>query len=110
MKDLKRMRLEELMGSQRTFEIKLNEESKERKKLMGLRAESELPNDEGSEFLELVALLSKNFERVLKRLNNQEKGNSQTCNKPIRTQGTPGLVNPRNNPIQYRECGGYGHI
>ena len=42
-KDLKSMRLEELMGSLRTFEIKLNEESKERKKLVGLRVESELP-------------------------------------------------------------------
>ena len=49
-KDLKRMRLEELIGSLRTFEIELNEESKERKKLVGLRAGSELYNDEGSEF------------------------------------------------------------
>ena len=63
------MRLEELIGSLRTFEIELSKESKERKKLMELRAKFELPNDEGSEFLESVALLSKNFERALKRLN-----------------------------------------
>ena len=36
---------------------------------MGLRVEFLLPNDEGNEFLEPVALLSKNFERALKRLN-----------------------------------------
>ena len=36
-KDLKRMRLEELMGSLRTFEIELNEESKERKKTCGTK-------------------------------------------------------------------------
>ena len=61
-KVLKRMRLEELMGSLRAFEIEPSEESKERKKLEGLRAESELPNDEGIEFSEVMALLSKNFE------------------------------------------------
>ena len=44
------MRLEELMGSLRSFEIELSEEAKERKKLVGLRAKSELPNDEGDEF------------------------------------------------------------
>ena len=42
---------------------------------MGLRAESKLPNDEGSEFSKSVALLSMNFERALKRLNTQVKGN-----------------------------------
>ena len=50
------------MGSLRAFEIEPSEESKERKKLEGLRAESELPNDEGIEFSEVMALLSKNFE------------------------------------------------
>ena len=60
------MRLEEHIGFLRTFEIELSEDSKERKNLMGLRVESELPNDEGSEFLNSVSLLSKNFERALK--------------------------------------------
>ena len=76
-KDLKRMRLEELMGSLLMFEIELNEESKERKKLMGLRDKSEPPVDEGNELLEFVALLSKIFEIAIKRLNTQ-KGNPQT--------------------------------
>ena len=43
---------------------------------MGLRVEFELPNDEGSEFSKSVAMLSKNFERSIKRLNTQAKGNS----------------------------------
>ena len=60
------MRLEELIGSLRTFEIELSEESKERKKLVGLRVESELINHKGNEFLESMALLSKNFERAIK--------------------------------------------
>ena len=60
------MRLEELMGSIRTFEIDLNEEANERKKFVGLRAEFELPNDESDELFESVALLSKNFERAIK--------------------------------------------
>ena len=106
------------MGFLQTFEIELNEESKERKKLVGLRVESELPNDESSEYSELVALLSNNFEKVLKRLNTRVKGNSHTCKcapgafnltKPVRTQGTPGL-NSINKPIRCRECKGYGHI
>ena len=40
------------MGSLRTFEIELSEKSEERNKIMGLRAESELPVDEGSKLLE----------------------------------------------------------
>ena len=116
-KDLKMMRIEELMRSLRTFEIELNEESKERKKLVGLRSKSKLPNDEGSEFSKLVALLSKNFERALKMLNTQAKCNSQTrkfahrgftLTRPIRTQETLGL-NLRKKPIQCIKCGGYGH-
>ena len=56
----------------------MNEESKEKNKIVELRAESELPIDEGNELLESIALLSKNFERVIKRLNAQSKGISQT--------------------------------
>ena len=69
------MRLEELVGSLGTFEIELSEEFRGRKKIVGLRAESKLPNDEGSKFSKSVALLSMNFERALKRLNTQVKGN-----------------------------------
>ena len=65
-KDLKMMRLEELMGSLQTFEIELSEEFKERKKLVELKVESELPNDDGYELFESMALLSKKFERALK--------------------------------------------
>ena len=77
-KDLKIMRLEELMGSILTFEIGLNEESKERKKLVGLRAEFKPHVDEGNEVLEFVSLLPKNFERAIKRSNTQAKGSPQT--------------------------------
>ena len=45
---------------------------------MELRAESELPIDEGNELLESIALLSKNFERAIKRLNAQSKDVPQT--------------------------------
>ena len=54
-KDLKRMRLEELMGSLLKFEIELNEEYKERKKLVRLRVESELPVDEGNKLSKSIA-------------------------------------------------------
>ena len=77
-KDLKRKRLEELMGSLQTFEIELSEESKERKNLMGLRVKSELPTAKGSEFSKSMALLSNNFERAQKRLNTQVTSNSLT--------------------------------
>ena len=72
-KDLKKMRLEESMGSLLTFKIELNKESQERKKLVGLRVESKLPVNEGNELSEYVALLSNNFERAIKRLNAQAK-------------------------------------
>ena len=66
------------MGSLLAFEIELNEEFKERKKIVGLRVESELPVDEGSELSESEAYMSKNFERSIKRLNAQVKENPQT--------------------------------
>ena len=56
---------------------------------MGLRAESKLPNEEGSEFSESVALLSKNFETALKRLNTKVEGNSHT------RKFAYGTVNPK---------------
>ena len=83
------MRLEELMGSLRAFEIELSEKSKEMKKLVGLRIESKLPNDEESEFLASMALLSKNFERALERLNTQAKGNPQPRKFTSRTFNPP---------------------
>ena len=72
------MRLEELMVSPLTCEIALNEESYDRKKLVGLKAKSELPVDEGNELSEFVALWSKNFEKAIKRLNAHAKGNPKT--------------------------------
>ena len=48
-KELKRMRLEELKGSLLTFEIKMNQVSTKRKKLVGLRVEFELLVDEENE-------------------------------------------------------------
>ena len=62
------MRLEELKGSLRTFEIELKKKVKEMKKLMGLRTEFEPPNDESDELSESVALLSKNIERAIIQL------------------------------------------
>ena len=114
-KELKRMRLEELKGSLLTFEIKMNEVSTERKKLVGLRAEFELLVDEENELSESMALMSKNFERAIKRLNAQVKGNPQigkiafsTLNptKFGRTQGSLGQ-NIKNQSIQCRECGSH---
>ena len=40
------------MGSLQTFEIVLREESKERNKIVGLKVEFELPDDEIRVFLE----------------------------------------------------------
>ena len=44
------MGLEELMGSLCTFEIEISKKAKERKKVVGIRVESELPSDEGDDF------------------------------------------------------------
>ena len=107
-KDLKRMRLEELMGSLLTLEIELNEESKEIKKLVGLRVEFELLDVEGNNLLESVALMSKNFEGAIKRLNGQAKGNPQTRKiafgilNPTKFGMTEGSsrLNTRNKSIQ----------
>ena len=92
-KDIQKMKLEELIGSLRTFEMNLDEEKGEKKeKGMALQAEeNEYVYHDDDDLDESMAMLSRNFNKVMNRFNR---------NGPRRggSGGTaPGVQTPRRN-------------
>ena len=142
-KDVQNMKFEELMGSLRTFEMNLGEEKGDKKfKRIAFQAENreeqiEALCDEDDDLAETMAILSKNFSKVLKRFNENNKGGAMN-----RDSGgvSNGVTTPRRNTasnlgnfnagsrnrsstsnnnfdskaknkgIQCQECEGFGHI
>ncbi|XP_062086925.1 uncharacterized protein LOC133793633 [Humulus lupulus] len=111
-KDFSNMKVEELMGSLRTFELnqKIRQKdkpnpSKEKEKTIAFKStEMETP-DEGDSDSEM-ALLSKKFQKYMKKI-----GNRQTIGKAPRgnfSYSKPSFSNKKG--IQCRECEGFGHI
>ena len=122
-KDMTAMKLEELMGSLRTFEMNLEEERGEKKvKGIALKTEAERDDvkscyDDDEELIESVAMLSTNVGRIMKRVSrrsnegapqrvpgatqNTRNFNTPKKNKP--PESNPDSRNRRSN-IQCREC------
>ena len=78
-KDVQNMKLGELIGSLRTFEMNLEEEKGD-KKPKGIAFQAESRDDKGVEhgdedddIAETMALMSKNFSKILKRFNKNNK-------------------------------------
>ena len=67
-KNLETMKLEELIGSLRTFEMELEENKKQRKTTMVFQIEpQQVEKEEGDDLIESMALLTKNFNQVVKK-------------------------------------------
>ena len=141
-KDIQNMKLDELMGSLRTFEMNLEDEKGDKKpKGIAFQAESRDNNsiehlDEDDDIAETMALMSKNFSKIYKRFNRNNKGGARSRESGSGSTGGPtprrntvsnvdsfnaGSRNKSgtgNNPessarskgIQCRECEGFGHI
>ena len=103
-KDVQNMKLEELMGSLRTFEMNLDEEKGD-KKSKGIAFQAENREDqievfwnEDDDLTESMVLLSKNFSKVLKKFN-RNKGYMRNKDSGSVSTGVP---TPRRNTIPNR--------
>ncbi|XP_024018312.1 uncharacterized protein LOC112090655 [Morus notabilis] len=114
-KNTETMRLDELMGSLRTFEMNLSQTKKEKEISQGITFQAEVEDnvEEDEDFAESLARLTKNFNRVMKKFN--EKNQTPTFNNSNNFQKNKGATNSSNDKkknmrIQCRECDSYGHI
>ena len=111
-KDFGKMKVEELMGSLRTFE--LNQEIKKKGKAVSSHEKSkgiafnvsdkekEISDNEDDDDL---ALLTRNFQKFIKKVGNKK---SFSKNPKENFSSKPFVSNKKG--IQCRECEGYGHI
>ena len=122
-KNRETMKLEELIGSLRTFEMKLDEDKKQRKRTVAFQVEpQQVEEEEGDDLAESMSLLTKNFNQVARKINKRLKGSYQT--KSTNFASNPFIASFKGNRffgvntepankskgIQCRECEGYGHI
>lgn len=95
-RDLTTMKLEELMGSLRTYKMSLEEKgTEEKEKQVGLKASISTDKAEDEEDVEdQIALLTRNFGRFMKKLNHRrgENRNSTTQGKSGSTPGRSGYT------------------
>ena len=104
------MKVEELMGAMRTFELnqKIRQKDKPnppKEKTIAFKSTGIEASDEGDSDTEM-ALLTKNFQKYVKSI-----GNKPTTGKTPRGNfsfSKPSFANKKG--IQCRECEGYGHI
>ena len=90
------MKLEELIGSLRTFEMNLQEGKKEKKNI-GITFQADTV--EATDFEESMVLLSKNLNEAVKRFRKKNRNNIGGS-----------VASAQNKGVQCRECEGYGHI
>ena len=77
-KNFETMKLKELIGSLRTFEMELKEDKKQRKRTVAFQVElQQLEEEEGDDLVESMALLTKNFNQVARKMNKRLKGTYQ---------------------------------
>ncbi|XP_031112003.1 uncharacterized protein LOC116015975 [Ipomoea triloba] len=117
-KDLNTCKLSDLMGNLKTYELEMLQNKKPNGKGIAFQSKQDTNSDEDTEKMEeSIAVLTKNFNRVLKKFNKFRNKNKSFSNN----QGSPSFaqnqsVNPKKegNPnldgIQCYECKGYGHI
>ncbi|KAI3458659.1 hypothetical protein Pfo_015322 [Paulownia fortunei] len=114
-RDIENMKLDELMGFLQTFELNLNHNRRDKGKNVAFQTEvpkstSEPVDDD--DISESVALLTKNFEKFLRKMNT--KPYKPKPSKPSNLQKAKIIFNSSDDQkgrrIQYRECEGFGHI
>ena len=80
-KNLETMKLEELIGSLRTFEMELKEDKKQGKGTMACHVElQQVEGEEGDDLVESMALRTKNLNQVARKMNKRLKGTYQSKN------------------------------
>jgi len=110
-KDLEKMKIEELVGSLRTYEYSLPPARKA--KIIGLKAskkKSRVSSEEDSDIDEdAVAMLAKNFEQFMKSNNFKNKFSDRLRKAPHTVDTKEAEKKDLRGPKCY-ECSGFGHI
>ncbi|XP_057790804.1 uncharacterized protein LOC131007909 [Salvia miltiorrhiza] len=116
-RDVSDMKLEELIGSLRTFEMNLRPERSEKKKSIAFVADSGNNKKDSTKFdsddlVESLALFTKNFGKAFNKYRKNNMGNKgfQNAKSFQLSQGKKDQGSASRSGIQCHECHGYGHI
>ncbi|XP_057785954.1 uncharacterized protein LOC131003485 [Salvia miltiorrhiza] len=116
-RDVSYMKLEELIGSLRTFEMNLRPERIEKKKSIAFVADSGNSKKvstkyDSDDLVESLALFTKNFGKAFNKFKKRNDGSKgfQNAKDFQSSQGKKNQGSASRSEIQCHECHGYGHI
>ncbi|KAK2380438.1 gag-protease polyprotein [Trifolium repens] len=119
--DITTMKMDELVGSLQTFEIVLNERGDKKNKSIAFVTNTDDGNvqsedEEEESIADAIAILGRQFNKVLKRVDRRNRQNGQSIRFNINKQPNslkktkPEEKNSQSKGVQCHECEGYGHI
>ncbi|KAK2436692.1 secreted RxLR effector protein [Trifolium repens] len=119
--DIANMKVDELVGSLQTFELTLNERGDKKSKSVAFisnddEEESQTAVEEDENISDALALIGKQFGRVLRRVDRRARQNGQNIRFDINKQQNivrktrPGEKIEPVKEVQCHECEGYGHV
>ncbi|KAK2387055.1 gag-protease polyprotein [Trifolium repens] len=119
--DISTMKMDELVGSLQTFEIVLNERGDKKNKSIAFVSNTDDGNDQSEDeeedsIADAIAMLGRQFNKVLKKVDRRNRQNGQSIRFDINKQQNglkktkPEEKNSQSKGVQCHECEGYGHI
>ncbi|MCH79564.1 gag-protease polyprotein [Trifolium medium] len=118
--DLSSLTVDELIGSLQTYELGLNRRKEKKDKNLAFTSKDmvdDFPEDLGNEesLSEAVAMLGRQFNKIMKRMDKRPRSNVQHIQSDINKQTTfhkksKGDERTSSKGIQCHECEGYGHV
>ena len=119
--DISTMKMDELVGSLQTFEIVLNERGDKKNKSIAFVTNTNDGNvqsedEEEESIADAIAILGRQFNKVLKRVDRRNRQNGLSIRFDINKQPNslkktkPEEKNSQSKGVQCHECEGYGHI
>ncbi|KAK2364787.1 putative mitochondrial protein [Trifolium repens] len=119
--DISSMKMDELVGSLQTFESVLDERGDKRNKSIAFVSNTEEEDDQSEDgeedsIADAIAMLGRQFNKVLKRVDRRNRQNGQGIRFDINKQqnslkkSKPEDKSTQGKGVQCHECEGYGHI
>jgi len=119
--DISNMRVDELIGSLQTFEMGICDGSEKKAKSIAFMSNTEGEDEEGGQEIDEylaneVAMLGRQFNRLLKKMDVRSKENVKNISSNISKSNNAGRrtrsdEKPKEGKgVQCHECDGYGHI
>jgi hypothetical protein len=119
--DISTKKMDELVGSLQTFEIVLNERGDKKNKSIAFvtninDGDVQSEDEEEESIADAIAMLGRQFNKVLKRVDCRNRQNGQSIRFDINKQQNnlkktkPEEKNNQSKGVQCHECEGYGHI